>query len=130
MHTKIYLKREDLQLLFSFKIRGAYNKMSSLSEEEREAGVIAVSAGNHAQGVAYSARKLDISVVIVMPSTTPAIKVEAVESYGAEVVLYGDNLSEAAPECARLTKESGRTFIHPYDGPTGNSRAGNCREKK
>ena len=117
MHTKIYLKREDLQPIFSFKIRGAYNKMSSLSEEEREAGVIAVSAGNHAQGVAYSARKLDISVVIVMPSTTPAIKVEAVESYGAEVVLYGDNLSEAAPECARLTKESGRTFIHPYDDP-------------
>lgn len=117
MGTNIFLKREDQQPIFSFKIRGAYNKISRLSDEERKAGVIAVSAGNHAQGVAYSAKKLDISAVIIMPSTTPSIKVEAVESYGAEVILFGDNLAEAAAECTRLTKELGRIFIHPYDDP-------------
>lgn len=117
LNTSVYLKREDLQPIFSFKIRGAYNKISQLKPLQREAGVITVRAGNHAQGVAYSAKKLGISALIVMPSTTPSIKVEAVQSYGAEVVLHGDSLSEAAVKCTELTKESGRTFIHPYDDP-------------
>lgn len=117
LQTNVYLKREDLQPVFSFKIRGAYNKIASLSDKERRAGVSAVSAGNHAQGVALSAQKLGISAVIVMPQTTPHIKVEAVESYGAEVVLHGDNLAEAAEHCQMLTKKSGRTFIHPFNDP-------------
>lgn len=117
LDTNVYLKREDLQPVFSFKVRGAYNKMAHLSDVERKAGVSAVSAGNHAQGVALSAQKLGLSAVIVMPQTTPNIKVEAVESYGATVVLHGDNLSEAAQHCQTLTKVSGRTFIHPYNDP-------------
>ncbi len=117
LHASIFLKREDLQPVFSFKIRGAYNKMINLTDTERRAGVSAVSAGNHAQGVALSAQKLATSAVIVMPKTTPSIKVEAVQSYGAKVVLFGDNLAEAAEHCQKLTEESGRTFIHPYNDP-------------
>src|SRR6476659_4373559 len=93
--NSVLLKREDLQPTFSFKIRGAYNRIARLSEEERASGVIAASAGNHAQGVALSARRLGIRAVIVMPRTTPEIKVEAVRALGAEVVLAGDHYAEA-----------------------------------
>ncbi len=113
----VLLKREDLQPVFSFKLRGAYNKISQLSDAERARGVITASAGNHAQGVAYSARQLGIPALIVMPRTTPAIKVEAVKSMGAEVVLSGDNYSEAQTHCDRLTAERGLTFIPPFDDP-------------
>ena len=111
----VYLKREDLQEVHSFKIRGAYNKMLSLTDSERTAGVIAASAGNHAQGVALSAKKLGIKAVIVMPKTTPEIKVSAVLGYGAEVVLHGDNYSEAQEKCNELIKTTGMTFVHPFD---------------
>ncbi len=115
--AKVYLKREDLQPVHSFKIRGAYNKMASLTKTEKDKGVIAASAGNHAQGVALSAKKLGISALIVMPATTPDIKVEAVKSYGANVELFGDNYSEASDHCKKLIESSGRTFVHPYDDP-------------
>jgi threonine dehydratase len=113
--NRVLLKREDLQPVFSFKLRGAYNKIAHLSEAERACGVIAASAGNHAQGVAFSAKKLGIRAVIVMPVTTPRIKIAAVEGYGAEVVLHGDSYSEAADHCDRLVAENGMTFIHPFD---------------
>jgi len=113
--NNIWLKREDLQPVFSFKIRGAYNRIAQLSAEEKKRGVIAASAGNHAQGVAFSAQLIGISAVIVMPLTTPAIKVAAVRGYGAEVVLHGDNYSEAADHCDNLIEQSGRVFIHPFD---------------
>lgn len=113
--NQILLKREDLQPVFSFKIRGAYNRIAQLSTEEMQKGVIAASAGNHAQGVAFSARHLGIPATIVMPATTPQIKVEAVERLGAKVVLHGDNYSEAADFCTTLVAESGMSFIHPFD---------------
>lgn len=113
--NRVFLKREDLQPIFSFKLRGAYNKMAHLTEEERARGVIAASAGNHAQGVAFSARKLGIHAVIVMPVTTPQIKVSAVEGYGAEVILHGDSYSEAAEYCQQVVEKTGMTFIHPFD---------------
>lgn len=115
--TQVYLKREDLQPVHSFKLRGAYNKMVSLTDAEKAKGVIAVSAGNHAQGVALAAKKLGISAVIVMPTTTPSIKVDAVRSYGAEAVLVGDNLSLAFEHGQKLKESSGRIFIHPFDDP-------------
>ncbi len=111
----IYLKREDLQPIHSFKIRGAYNKMVHLTAEERRNGVIAASAGNHAQGVALSARKLGIPATIVMPQTTPEIKVRAVKDYGADVILAGDNYSEAYEACRDVMASSGQTLIHPFD---------------
>ena len=113
--NRILLKREDLQPIFSFKLRGAYNKIAHLSELEQAAGVIAASAGNHAQGVAFSARKLGLRAVIVMPVTTPEIKIKAVKNMGAEVVLHGDNYSEAAEHCQALVASTGMTFIHPFD---------------
>ncbi|MDB5179209.1 MAG: ilvA [Patescibacteria group bacterium] len=113
----VYLKREDLQPVHSFKLRGAYNKMVSLTPAERHRGVIAASAGNHAQGVALAAQKLGLSALIVMPRTTPEIKIEAVRSYGAKVELAGDNYSDAAEHAARRTKDTGRTYIHPFDDP-------------
>ncbi len=113
--NKILLKREDQQPVFSFKLRGAYNKIANLSPEEKARGVIAASAGNHAQGVAFSAAKLKIRALIVMPVTTPAIKVEAVKRFGGEVVLYGDNYSDAADHAQVLVKETGMTFVHPFD---------------
>src|SRR5213593_5255563 len=103
----VLLKREDQQPVFSFKIRGAYNRIARLSDAERTAGVITASAGNHAQGVALSAKHLGIHAVIVMPKTTPDIKVEAVEALDAEVVLEGDHNSEAQLHCDRLAKERG-----------------------
>ncbi|WP_332468400.1 threonine ammonia-lyase, biosynthetic [Desulfogranum marinum] len=111
----ILLKREDQQPVFSFKIRGAYNRISQLSNKERAKGVITASAGNHAQGVVFSARRLGIRSVIVMPVTTPQIKVDAVKGYGGEVVLYGNNYSEAAEHAAVLKRSSGLTYIPPFD---------------
>lgn len=112
-----YLKREDLQPVHSFKLRGAYNKIAQLSERDKKKGVIAASAGNHAQGVALAAKKLGLSALIVMPRTTPSIKIDAVKSYGAEVELAGDSYSDAADYCKQRVKETGRTFIHPFDDP-------------
>src|SRR5687767_12346119 len=115
--NEVFLKREDLQPVFSFKLRGAYNKIAHLEPAQREKGVIAASAGNHAQGVAYSARHLGIRAVIVMPETTPEIKVEAVRSLGAEVVLAGDSYSDAQARAEELALESGLTCVHPFDDP-------------
>ena len=108
---RFLLKREDLQSVHSFKLRGAYNKMSRLPREALDAGVLAASAGNHAQGVALAAKKLGVKATIVMPVTTPEIKINAVKSYGAGVVLYGDGYSDAAVEAARLVREKNLTFI-------------------
>jgi threonine dehydratase len=115
--NRVHLKREDLQPVFSFKVRGAYNKIANLSAAERARGVITASAGNHAQGVACSAEKLGLRAVIVMPRTTPSIKVQAVQARGAEVVLAGDSYSDAQAHCDRLVAETGLTFIHPFDDP-------------
>ncbi len=113
--NSVWLKREDLQPVFSFKLRGAYNKMVQLSSEERERGVIAASAGNHAQGVALSAARLGIEALIVMPKTTPEIKVKAVAARGAQVELAGNSYDDAATHARMLAEERGLTFIHPYD---------------
>src|SRR5688572_12407277 len=115
--NEVLLKREDLQPVFSFKLRGAYNKIAHLSAKERARGIIAASAGNHAQGVAYSARQLGLRAVIVMPQTTPQIKVDAVRAMGAEVVLSGDSYDHAKAHCDTLVAETGMTFIHPFDDP-------------
>jgi threonine dehydratase len=111
----IYLKREDLQSVHSFKLRGAYNKIANLNANQRSRGVIAASAGNHAQGVALAAKKLGISSLIVMPKTTPGIKVKAVQHFGADIELHGDNYSEAAEYALELVKKTGRVYIHPFD---------------
>lgn len=115
--NRIFLKREDMQPVFSFKLRGAYNKMAHLSPEALARGVICASAGNHAQGVALSAQKMGCRAVIVMPTTTPAIKVNAVRSRGAEVVLFGDSYSDAYAHALEVEKTEGLTFVHPYDDP-------------
>ena len=115
--NRILLKREDMQPVFSFKLRGAYNKMANLSADALARGVIAASAGNHAQGVALSAQKLGCRAVIVMPTTTPQIKVDAVKSRGGEVVLFGDSYSDAYLYALDLEKSEGLTFVHPYDDP-------------
>jgi len=115
--NEIYLKREDEQPVFSFKIRGAYNKMANLPTEALQRGVICASAGNHAQGVALAAAKLGCRAVIVMPRTTPQIKVNAVRSFGGEVVLFGDNYDEALGHARELEREQELTFVHPYDDP-------------
>lgn len=117
LHREILFKREDLQPVFSFKLRGAYNKIAQLSAAEKAAGVITASAGNHAQGVAYSAQKLGIRAIIVMPATTPEIKVQAVRARGAEVILHGDNFSDAQSHCFQLVEQSGMVFIPPFDDP-------------
>ena len=114
---RFLLKREDLQPVNSFKIRGAYNKMSRLPAAALAKGVLAASAGNHAQGVALSAKRLGVKATIVMPETTPEIKVNAVKAHGASIVLHGDGYSDAAEEAARLVRETGMTFIPPYDDP-------------
>ena len=115
--NRILLKREDMQPVFSFKLRGAYNKMANLPADALARGVIAASAGNHAQGVALSAQKLGCRAVIVMPTTTPQIKVDAVKSRGGEVVLFGDSYSDAYLHALDLEKSEGLTFVHPYDDP-------------
>jgi threonine dehydratase len=116
-NNDILLKREDLQPVFSFKLRGAYNKMAHLSEEELAGGVITASAGNHAQGLALAALKLGVKATIVMPRTTPAIKVDAVRRRGARVILQGDTYDEAAEHAAKLVADKGMVYIHPYDDP-------------
>ncbi len=113
----VWLKREDLQPVFSFKLRGAYNKIISLDAEQRARGVIAASAGNHAQGVALAAHRLGIQSVIVMPRTTPDIKVQSVRKLGAKVVLHGDTYDEAYERAIKQAEEKGLVFIHPYDDP-------------
>lgn len=115
--NQIWIKREDLQPIFSFKIRGAYNKMVGLSSAEASAGVVASSAGNHAQGVAISAKQLGVRATIVMPSTTPGIKVDAVRRLGAKVILVGDNYDAAYAYARELSEKEGLTFVHPYDDP-------------
>jgi len=117
LHNEVLFKREDLQPVFSFKLRGAYNKIAQLSDEECERGVICASAGNHAQGVALSARKRGIKATIVMPRTTPDIKVKAVESMGATVVLAGDSYSDTSIHAYQLRDETNMVFVHPYDDP-------------
>ncbi|KAI8088785.1 mitochondrial threonine dehydratase [Halteromyces radiatus] len=115
--SRIYLKREDLQPVFSFKIRGAYNRIAHLTEQEKKAGIIACSAGNHAQGVAYAAKHLGIKAKIVMPVHSPAIKWKNVQRLGAEVILHGNDFDESKVECARLMEKEGLTNIPPYDDP-------------
>lgn len=117
LHNRILLKREDMQPVFSFKLRGAYNKMAHLSADALKQGVIAASAGNHAQGVALAAQKLHCRAVIVMPTTTPLIKVNAVKNRGAEVILVGDSYSDAYVHALALEKSENLTFVHPYDDP-------------
>ncbi|AIE72618.1 MULTISPECIES: threonine ammonia-lyase, biosynthetic [unclassified Synechocystis] len=115
--NRVYFKREDLQPVFSFKLRGAYNKMAQLSPELLQRGVIAASAGNHAQGVALGASKLGTRAIIVMPETTPQVKVEAVKARGGVVVLYGETYDDAYGHARQLEQEKGLTFIHPFNDP-------------
>ncbi|MEK9804037.1 MAG: threonine ammonia-lyase, biosynthetic, partial [Curvibacter sp.] len=117
LHNKILLKREDQQAVFSFKLRGAYNKMAHLSAEELKRGVICASAGNHAQGVALGAHRLGTRAVIVMPTTTPQLKIDAVKALSGEVLLHGDSYSDAYTHALTLQKKQGLTFVHPFDDP-------------
>ncbi len=117
LDNQVLLKREDLQPVFSFKLRGAYNKIVNLSDEQKERGVITASAGNHAQGVALAASGLGINAVIVMPKTTPEIKVASVRAHGGNVVLHGDIFDEAYAHAKQLEDLKGYTFVHPYDDP-------------
>lgn len=115
--AQVLLKREDLQPVFSFKVRGAYNKMAKLDDAQRARGVICSSAGNHAQGVALAAARLGCRAVIVMPATTPALKIDAVRERGGEVVLFGESYSDAEAEARRLMERDGMVFVHPFDDP-------------
>lgn len=117
LNNQILLKREDLQPVFSFKCRGAYNKMAKLTAAQLARGVVAASAGNHAQGVALAAMRLGTKAVIVMPRTTPLIKVDAVRNLGGKVVLHGDNYDAAYAHARELEKKRRVTFVHPYDDP-------------
>ncbi len=117
LNNHVLMKREDQQPVFSFKLRGAYNKIVNLTEAEKKNGIIAASAGNHAQGVALAGMKLAIKSIIVMPETTPGIKVDAVRCYGAKTILHGDTFDEAYLHALDLTEKHGLTFIHPFDDP-------------
>ena len=117
LKAHIWLKREDMQSVFSFKLRGAYNKIYNLGEEARAQGIIAASAGNHAQGVALASRRLGVSALIVMPNTTPPIKVQTVRSLGAQIVLHGDSYDDAYQHALELADERNLTFVHPFDDP-------------
>jgi len=117
LHNKVLLKREDQQPVFSFKLRGAYNKMAHLTPQQLKKGVICASAGNHAQGVALGAHKLGTRAVIVMPTTTPQVKVDAVRALGGDVVLHGESYSDAYTHAVTLQKKQGLTFVHPFDDP-------------
>ncbi|MAG33549.1 MAG: threonine ammonia-lyase, biosynthetic [Deltaproteobacteria bacterium] len=117
LDNRVFIKREDLQPVFSFKLRGAYNRIRRLGASERKAGVVAASAGNHAQGVALAASRLGTSARIAMPRTTPQIKVQAVERLGGEALLEGDSYEEALALARRIEEEEGRVFVHPYDDP-------------
>lgn len=116
--NKVYLKPENMQVTGAYKIRGAYYKISTMSKEDRAKGLITASAGNHAQGVAYAAKKYGCKATIVMPTTTPLIKVNRTRSYGAEVILQGDIYDESCNYAMKLAKEQGYTFVHPFDDPT------------
>lgn len=116
--NKVYFKPENMQYTGAYKVRGAYYKISTLTEEERAKGLITASAGNHAQGVAYAAKKFGAKAVVVMPTTTPLMKVNRTKSYGAEVVLYGDVYDEACEYAYKLAEENGYTFIHPFNDLT------------
>ena len=113
--NEVYLKPENLQHTGAFKLRGAYNKLSQLTDDERKRGVITASAGNHAQGVAFAAQKLGIKAVICMPATTPILKVEATKNYGVEVVLHGDSFDDAAAHSLQLQKKHGYVYVHPFN---------------
>ncbi len=117
LQNRVLIKREDLQPVFSFKIRGAYNKIVQLTDAEKAAGIIAASAGNHAQGVALAAQKLGIRALIVMPKTTPDIKVQAVKNFGAEIILHGNSYDDAGVHAKDMAKAQALTFIPPYDDP-------------
>ena len=117
LHNTVLLKREDQQAVHSFKLRGAYNRMAHLSPEQLQKGVLCASAGNHAQGVALSAQRLGTRAVIVMPTTTPQLKVEAVRAFGGEVLLHGDSYSDAYAHAKTLEQQQGLTFVHPFDDP-------------
>ncbi|WP_310625889.1 threonine ammonia-lyase, biosynthetic [Limnohabitans sp.] len=117
IHNTVLLKREDQQPVHSFKLRGAYNKMAHLTPEQLKKGVICASAGNHAQGVALGAKRLGTQAIIVMPTTTPSVKIEAVKALGGEVVLAGDSYSDAHQHALTLEKKNGMTFVHPFDDP-------------
>ena len=115
LSNDVYLKREDLQSVFSFKLRGAYNKISQLSDQQRQHGIIAASAGNHAQGVALAAQRLGIAATIVMPKTTPSIKVNSVAAYGARIVLHGNTYDDAREQAYAIKEKEQSVFVHPYD---------------
>ncbi|WP_457668477.1 threonine ammonia-lyase, biosynthetic [Thiolapillus sp.] len=117
LNTNIWLKREDMQSVFSFKLRGAYNKIYNLSEKQKQKGVIAASAGNHAQGVALAGKRLGVPALIVMPTTTPPIKVQTVRNLGARIILHGDSYDDAYTHARSLVKEKGMVFVHPFDDP-------------
>jgi threonine dehydratase len=117
LHNQLLLKREDMQSVFSFKLRGAYNKMAQLSPEQLAKGVVTASAGNHAQGVALGAKKLGTKAIIVMPTTTPQVKIDAVRSREGEVVLHGNSFDDASAKAREIEQEMGLTFIHPFDDP-------------
>lgn len=115
--NEVYLKPENMQRTGAYKVRGAYYKISTLTDEERERGLITASAGNHAQGVAYAARKYGVPATIVMPTTTPLIKVERTKEQGAEVILAGDVYDESYEHALKVAEERGLTFIHPFNDP-------------
>src|SRR5690554_6559712 len=117
LDAEVLLKREDLQPIHSFKVRGAYNRIVRLSPQERDSGVICASAGNHAQGVALAAQKLGLNATVVMPVTTPSVKVTAVRHLGGKVVLHGDTFEEAFAHASQLERKLGLVFIHPFDDP-------------
>ena len=117
LSNEVLFKREDLQPVFSFKLRGAHNKIAHLDEKERTRGIVTASAGNHSQGVAFSAKTLGLKATIVMPRTTPQIKVDAVRAMGAEIILAGDSYADAKAHCDAMVAETGLTFIHPFDDP-------------
>ena len=116
-NNNIFLKREDLQPIFSFKNRGSYNKIVNLSEKQKSKGIIAASAGNHAQGVALACKKLDIECNIIMPVTAPENKLNAVRRLGAKITQYGENLAEALVKADEVAKKKKYTFVHPFDDP-------------
>jgi threonine dehydratase len=115
--VRVLVKREDLQPIFSFKLRGAYARLLSLDEEQRKQGVICASAGNHAQGVAMAAQHLDIDATVVMPAITPEIKVNAVRKLGASVIIHGDDFDSACDHAVQMSEQQGLVFVHPYDDP-------------
>lgn len=115
LDNEIFIKREDLQKVFSFKLRGAYNKIANLSFSQKNKGIICASAGNHGQGVAYSGKVLGLKSIVVMPETTPIIKVDAIKKLGAKIILKGDNYSEASQHCHEIVKKQNLTYIHPFD---------------